>query len=183
MKKFIKKLLYFIITICIVSILLKICINKLSNYKYNFKVAETTTNLILGHSQTECAFNDKYIQSTQNFSQGAEAYFYTYLKLKKLVNSNTQIKNVFLSFSNNQIDKAMDIWIWSDEYMGNMYPKYSFLMSREEYRVLMDKNMLSLLKSELKSIKFFLGNLKNKDKDFLKKKKMGRLSRIKKRKT
>lgn len=82
MKKFIYKLSFFtiayIILFIIASFTLKYFVDKYSN----FKLKDSSNAVILGHSHTECDLDDSLIPHVKNLSQGGEAYFYTYRKLK-----------------------------------------------------------------------------------------------------
>ncbi|MEZ4937862.1 MAG: hypothetical protein R2799_09770 [Crocinitomicaceae bacterium] len=63
-----------------------------------------------------------------NLAQSGEVYFYSYLKLKKLLDENPNIKRVLLEFSNNQISLESESGLWSYKYLNYRYPKYSNLI-------------------------------------------------------
>jgi hypothetical protein len=101
-----------------------------------------------------CAFNDTIIKRTINLSDNGENYFYTYVKLKKLLESNKNIKNVFLSFTNNQIAKAYDsTTIWNQEYVNFRYPKYAANITSKEFFILLKNNPLGVIKAQQKAFK------------------------------
>ena len=111
--------------------------NSLINRNAKFKLAPVN-NLIIGHSHSECAFNDSIINNFKNLSALGESYFYSYQKLKKVLPQNKKIKNVFIEFSNNQITKQMDYWTWDDKH----------LLSRSRYLPFIDIGDLKLLWSK-----------------------------------
>ena len=120
----------------------------------HYKIAVNTENLILGHSHTMSAFNDSIIEKTLNLSDNGENYFYTFVKLKKILKSNKSIKNVFISFTNNQINSSYDsATIWSNKYINYRYPKYAANFSKDEFYVLLKNNPIAVLKAQQSAIK------------------------------
>ena len=152
MKKFFKNLLFFCIPLLLLfifaSIFSRLIANKLGIYKINPSV----TTLFLGHSQPECDLNDSLIATTKNLAQGGEAYIYTYQKVKKILETNSQIKTVVVSFSNNQTEDLMTKWSFGDENMENFYPKYNFMMDRNDISLFVKNNFSSFLSAQTKAI-------------------------------
>lgn len=139
MKKFIGHLIIFIFP-ALIFLLIAIMISaKIVENNFSSKIPGAEY-LFLGHSQTECAVNDALIPKSKNLSQGGEAYFYTYPKLKKLLQDNPQIKVVFVSFSNNQIEKKMDDWAFDDIHLNQYFAKYGFLMGKEDFYLIAKYN-------------------------------------------
>ncbi len=155
---FVFPLLFLVVSVAFVS-------KKVINSRPVFTLLSTTETLVLGHSQAECALNDSLIQGARNLAQGGEAYFYTYQKLRKLLPENPQVKTVYLSFSNNQIEKKMDEWTYDDQHLSNYFPKYSGQMDAEDYKLLMQHNPKKVMAGELKALKnnltFILKNKKS----------------------
>lgn len=119
--------------------------------RYHFKAS--ADKMVIGHSYTECGLNDSLMANTINLSQGGESYFYAYLKLKKLLPANPQIKTVLVSYANNQIQERMDKWVWDDKYLDNNLPKYIHAMDASDYAFLLRKNPVGVLRAELTLIK------------------------------
>lgn len=153
MKKFATNIgLFLIILLLIFSFLWIGTTNLLKNGKY-YLVNENAENLILGHSHAENAFNDSLIYGFRNFGNSAESYFYTYYKIKKIVENNKQIKTVFIIYTNNQIELNANNRIWSDVDIYHSLPKYSTAIDCEGYKLLLSKNPKSLLSSGCKALK------------------------------
>jgi hypothetical protein len=91
-----------------------------------------TEILFSGHSHPECAFNDKLISKSLNVSKSGESYFYTYLKLRKILPNNKKIKVVYLEFGTNNIFQVMDNWTWGDKIIGQNYPRFHPLMTTQD---------------------------------------------------
>ena len=117
--------------------------NKIIDKKANFKINPDAKYVIFGHSHSECAFNDSLITNFVNLSQSAESYFYTYQKVKKVITQNPQIEVVFIEFTNNQIDKGINRWIWLDKYMNSRYPVFLPFMDNKQHLLLLTKNFAS----------------------------------------
>ncbi len=132
-----------------------------------YRLKPDTHTIVLGHSQPECGINDALIPKLENFSQGGESYFYTYQKAKKLLEVNTQVKTVIISYANNQIQKRMDDWVWDDSHLYTNYPKYNFMMDDADYGLLLKHNFTEVLKAETKAFKSFTSFMAKNGKSFL----------------
>ncbi len=119
----------------------------------NLRLDANTKYVILGHSHPECAFNDSLIDNTQNLGQSGEAYLYTYLKAKKVLEQNPGLNKVFLTFTNNQLKSSMDEWISGDMNVGNRFSKYSSQFSFEELAILFSNNPEACLKAIPSSVR------------------------------
>ncbi len=165
MIRFLKRIGLFVFPLFFLVVSVAFVSKKMINSRTVFALPSTTETLILGHSQAECALNDSLIQGARNLAQGGEAYFYTYQKLRKLLPENPQVQTVYLSFSNNQIEKKMDEWTYDDQHLSNYFPKYSGQMDAEDYQLLMQHNPKKVMAGELKALKnnltFILKNKKS----------------------
>ena len=158
MKKFIKSVVLFsiiTIAICFVSVVVLYKIIDGGNY---YKLASKKTNLIVGHSHTECAFNDTIIKNALNVANPGEDNFYIYFKVKEIVENNS-IKNVFISFSNNQIERGIDDGIYTDRYLERSYSKYAANMDYASFMLLFKKNPLGMIKVQPIAFKKYLSYL------------------------
>ena len=146
MKRFFKKIVIFSVTIMIIFIVVVY-----NNYKFvkkqsNFLLEKDVENLILGNSHPECALNDGLIDKTINLASSAESYFYTYYKLKTLLEENKQIKNVFLEFGYSGFNKHSETWLWESAH----HHKYSTIIDREGFVSLFFKNPINTIKIVIK---------------------------------
>lgn len=105
-----------------------------------FTIDKHTKHIVLGHSHPECAYNDSLIQNFQNFSMSGESYFYTLPKVKNIVAQNPQLETIFLEFTNNQVSKNIEDWIWEEKYLSYYYAIYSpFIETSDKFRILLNK--------------------------------------------
>lgn len=109
--------------------------------------------VVLGHSHPECSLNDTLIADLKNFASSAESYFYTLNKIKTILKDNKKTEVVFLEYTNNQITKQMDNWIWGSVYITNFYPLYSFNMTSEQKFLLFKKNTKGLVNANNLNLK------------------------------
>ncbi|WP_316811940.1 hypothetical protein [Pedobacter heparinus] len=157
MKKFILQIAKFSLVLLVLLVAgLLFTASYISN-KSNFKIPDYADKIIIGHSHPECAFNDSLITNTINIAQSGESYFYSYYKVKQLLQQNKNIKYVFVEFTNNQIEKKMEEWIWSGLFLSYKYHTYAPFIDYQGNSLLMKNNPKSLLKLQIKTL---LNNIK-----------------------
>lgn len=139
MKTFINKTLLILITFSIGILSLVLIIHFITKHTSDFSVSEKTNYLVLGHSHSETAFNDSLIENFKNLSFSGESYFFTYQKVKEII-PNNNIDAVFIEYTNNQIRKKMDEWIWGYEKLNANFPWHSSFMGKDDMLYLYDKN-------------------------------------------
>ena len=166
MNKFLKNGLSFFSILISIILLSDITLSWFQNKFASFQLIEHPKYIMLGSSHSACAFNDTLISNFINLSDLGESYFYTFIKLKKILEENKSIETVFLEYSNNQTEKIMDEWIWGYEKMNYRYPKYSSYMNLNENLVLIKNNPIDFISAYSRSLRykleFFLFNKKNK---------------------
>jgi hypothetical protein len=91
------------------------------------------TIVIIGDSHTAHAIDDSIFTHAVNISQNGAAYLNSYIKLRKLFDSNTHIDTVMLSFHYDALLKNKDNdWILGDKIILQSLPLYFFLMGKQE---------------------------------------------------
>lgn len=162
MKKLILKFIVFVLLLSSVILLSYLMISNVINKKANFELKKPVRNIVLGNSHTEFALNDSIITDFANISQSGESYFYTYIKLKKILEDNDQIQTVFIAYSNEVIDIGMNEWIWGDQFISFQFSKYSPFMDFQQHYILGFNNPKSYIENLSNSIKKnFVKILKN----------------------
>jgi hypothetical protein len=136
MKKFLLKISIFLGGLFLIILI----VFGANRYLSNFRINSKDTTLIIGHSHSECAYNDSLITGVANYSDSGETYFYNYIKLKKLIQQNPHVNKILIEFTNNQIKEYMDGRIWEDKYISHRFPKYGVFMNKEEIELLIQKN-------------------------------------------
>lgn len=143
----------------------------------------TYKNLIFGHSHTECAFNDSKIDSTLNLSNGGEGNFYIYFKVKKILENNT-VKNIFISFTNDQVSLSNDSGeIWKEKYINKWYSKYAAYFDSESQLLLLRNNPASTIKAQSLASKKYIAFLLGTENNIIKDLSWGRFNDLKRNKT
>jgi hypothetical protein len=133
-----------------------------------FKLSMGVKYIFMGHSHPQMDYNDKLIDSSVNLASSGEAYFYTYIKLKKILESNSDKKIVFVEFSNNNIISQMNKWIWNDIYIYDRYRLYWSYTPNTERKLLYTKNPEASILCDIKSVVtnvYYIFSLKNIAKD------------------
>lgn len=152
MKKFFIRILSFCLPLLLVFMVSSLLLKKIVNSRIDYSLPKNCNSIILGHSQPESALNDSLILNTKNLCNGGEAYLYTYKKLQIVLEHNPQIKKVYLSFSNNQIEKRMDDWTYDNTHLENYFSKYNFKMSSPDYTKAFKNNFKGTINAEVKGI-------------------------------
>ena len=168
MKSFLHSLLLFLLVGAILFSGFFKLTDFLINRAENFKLNPEISNVIIGHSHSECSMNDSLIQHTLNLSQSGEAYFYSFVKIRKLLETNPGIKHVYVEFTNNCIITEMNDWLYADKYMVYRYPKYSAMMTLEDKFQLAKHNPRSFFKAQPMSVKTKLKYLFSGSQEFVK---------------
>ena len=125
MKLFINKFFRFLF-IVIGYITIITIINLLLLYNSNvFDLSSNVNILILGDSHSKYAFNDHILDNMCNLSNDADSYFYSYAKLRKIVEKNKQIDTLLLSFSSHNINKSIESrWLFNSSHLKSRLPIY-----------------------------------------------------------
>ncbi len=150
--KYIGKFLIFLFTVFLLIVIGNYHLIKLTSINFSAK----KNILVLGDSTPGCAINDDIFKRSVNFSAPAESYYYSYLKLKKIAETNEHIDTVLLSFSPNNIFD--NNWFASQNHIKHKFCRYYPLMSRSDFSFLLESHPKSVVYS-LKPI--FLQFLKN----------------------
>jgi hypothetical protein len=164
MKLFIRNLALFGICSLILFLLILSIESFILNKQEHFKLADTDKYIFLGHSHAQMAFNDSLIDSSINLASAGEAYFYTYIKLKKILERNQGKKVIFLEYSNNNIVSEMNSWTWDDIHILDRYRLYTAYTPPHEVRFLYSKNPKTTFLCNIKSVVnniYYIFNLGN----------------------
>ena len=108
MKKFIHNLFLFAGAVAIILVL------SIVFYCFMFKTPQTNKIPFLGDSTGKATINPKIATRYENYSQGGEAYLFTYFKLKQLIKTQ-KVDTVLINFSpsnliNNEFEFASSEW-------------------------------------------------------------------------
>ncbi len=150
MKKFLLKVLGFFGFFTFIGLLVLLGDRFILNSNVFWKLPGNTENVILGHSHPECAFNDSIIPNFKNLGASGEAYLYTYIKLKKIIQNNEQVKTVFIEFGTNNVKKNMDEWIWDIKSISGHFPMYFSTLELPELAVVWNNGATDLFKISFK---------------------------------
>ena len=121
-------------------------------------INNNTYIVFAGDSNVECAVNDSIIEHSINIAQSGEAYLYSYVKIKALLEHNNQINTIFLGLSeNNLLKETEERWLFRDEFVIEKIGLYSYLMDPEEKLLIAKNNPKAFYNGLIESVR---GNLK-----------------------
>lgn len=127
--------------------------------KSSFALNKPVKHVIFGHSHPTYAFNDSLISDFKNLAQSRQSYFYSFVKIRNVLSQNNSIKTVFIEFTNNQVTKEMDDWIWDDMTISNRLPSYLPFLGKEEIQLLYKNNSKSFIAGCSKSFRENIVNI------------------------
>jgi len=133
----------------------------------NFKLKKDIKYVVFGHSHPECAFNDSLISNFKNYAKAGEANFYTYFKVKKIIEQNPNVKTIFLEYSNNSIGINKNQWIWGDQMSVN-YPILSPFMDLKDKKTLAENNLYGFFSATSISLRHNLTRILTNNLDYSK---------------
>ncbi len=107
MNNFLRRFVIFIICFNVVFLTILIVSSLMAKRKNNFKIKNDSKYILMGHSHSECAYNDHLIQNLETFLIQVSPTFYILPKVVQLVEYNPNIKTVFIEFTNNQITQEI----------------------------------------------------------------------------
>lgn len=132
---------------CIACLILggTILINYLLVKNTQVEIGNDKSILILGDSNSMCAINDTVFDRAVNYSESAAAYFYSYLKLKKVLAAETAIDTVVLSIApHNVFDNG---WFWNNEMIYSNFRYFYPLMDKDDFSNFSKQNVAAILRA------------------------------------
>lgn len=172
MKKFVINICWYSALLILVFYTVSYVLDKYINDCKNFKIDSNIEYIVFGHSQSACAYNDSLISNFKNYSSNGEGYFYTYFKVKKVLECNRDVKKIFVEFTNNQFSQFAENRIWG-KYMPGLLPKYFTLIDQYGLFLLCKKAPFEVLKALYVSERLKLNYLIANDSNYLSYNKMG----------
>jgi hypothetical protein len=155
MKIFIQRMLFFLL-LFMVSFSLLVVLNYFLVNSEQMTTIKNRNILLLGDSNMQCAINDSIFKSAINLAASADSYFYSYLKLKRMVNSNSDIDTVLLSFSPHNLFE--NGWLLNDENIYSKIQTYYTIMDWDDFVFLFYRNPRAVVSSSSPIIKRTLLN-------------------------
>ena len=163
MKNFISncfKFLGIFLLICLGSLIFN---SLLLNY-YGYKVEKNKNVLILGDSHTENAIDDTVFKNSVNLSHSADAYFYSYLKIRKMKKENPQIDTLLLALSNhNLLIEYEERWMFNTANIKSKFRIYTDLMNFSDFMFLLKSEPSAVIQGIIESPKYSIKLLFNGD--------------------
>jgi hypothetical protein len=157
MKQFvIKSVLFFMITVAIILFLYFSLTWLMLKRAHQFlKLPPETTTLFSGDSQVEVAIDDKLIPNSLNIAGSGEGYMYSYMKLKFLLEYNSQIRTIYLGYSQLDLTKSIeDERYYSDFYVVG-WSHLNYQMTGKEKAFIFKHNPVAYAKGGFRSIKYY----------------------------
>ncbi|MFN5619707.1 MAG: hypothetical protein ACK478_00245 [Flavobacteriales bacterium] len=102
----------------------------------DFQLPADVTSLYMGDSRMELGINDALLEHSQNCGAQSESFYYSYFKLKKLLQNNSGIHRVYLSVGHHSFSSYYDRFV-DGNFSASVAPNYiGILPSHEQSRIL-----------------------------------------------
>ncbi|MFA9189939.1 hypothetical protein AAGV28_01030 [Flavobacterium sp. FZUC8N2.13] len=149
MSQFLRKVVVFLTIPVIFILVVLIGLNFL--VKTDYKIKPDINSLFIGDSHIQQTFNDNLIPQSLNCGIASESFYFSYFKLKYLLDENPSIKNVYLGLSFHSLSNYYERFI-SGDYSASVAPKYFFILPwKEQLRLIYwnKANFVSFLREVL----------------------------------
>lgn len=94
-----------------------------------FRLDENTETLIIGASRSDACFDTTQIPNSRSVSLNGEPLFFTYHKLRNILNNNTGVKNVIMATGAAHVGICQDRYLYAEDSISrrNHMAYYPFL--------------------------------------------------------
>jgi hypothetical protein len=138
--------LYLFISVAVLLVTLSVL--RIEKKKSNaWKMNKNVEVLFIGDSHIEVGIDDKLRNNIVNFSQSGDNYLYTYIKLKNILEHNSNIKTVVLGIDAHNIDSNAIEWYQNYNYLTFKFAKIYPFASLEDITTLFKFNGLDMLRN------------------------------------
>lgn len=132
MKRFIRKTILIIILPAIIGFpLFVLFVDSVSNLSSKVQLDSNVSRIYIGDSHIQKAINDSLIPNSLNLATSSESFYFSYFKLKIILENNPSIEEVYLGLSYHSLSNYYDDFIYGN-YSAAIAPKYFYLMPHEE---------------------------------------------------
>jgi len=132
MNNFLRKTKLFFSLPIIFTLFFIFCVTQVSN---SYKTKDNITDLYAGDSHMEAAIDDKIVAHSKNISKGGETFYFTYYKLKSLIEKNQKIEKVFIAVSYHNLSSKQDVLTNGNRSYFYAAPYFYILPLKEKIRV------------------------------------------------
>ena len=119
----------------------------------SFDIQDDIAEIYMGDSHVRYAVNDNLLPHSLNVANSSESTYFSYFKLKKILNKDPNVKKVILGFSYHNISGYYDDYTFG-RYSNSIAANYFYILPISEQLKMMKgdiKKTLSLLVHVLKS--------------------------------
>ncbi len=128
MKRYIKKILTFLICTIVLVFFVLLTAFKLAQLEPLPKIKTDISKAFVGDSHFN-SVHDDYIPQSINISSGAESYYYSFYKLKRFLEINPSVNHIYLTLGFHNLLRYNDK---CGKELFKVLPKYLSLLPREE---------------------------------------------------
>ncbi|MBK8983741.1 MAG: hypothetical protein IPM38_15840 [Ignavibacteria bacterium] len=132
MKKFIIRVTVFLTIPVFAGIIIFIAFSSIvSSVSKEYKLEPDISEIYIGDSHIQCSVNDSLISGSKNLRHTSESFYFSYYKLKLILEANPNIKKIYLGFSYHSLSDYYDDFI-TGKYSRSISPDYFFILPLSE---------------------------------------------------
>ncbi|MDD3080347.1 MAG: hypothetical protein PHH37_14770 [Paludibacter sp.] len=161
MKKFLKNTTLFLLPLIIIIILFFTLFVYINNQSNVFKIEPSISNVYIGDSHIQLAINDSIIPNSINIATSAESFYFSYYKLKMVLDNNPSIDTVYLGLSYHSLSIYYNRFINGD-CSAAVAPNYFYLLPLDEQFRMINWNTNNLIPFMLSIIEQSINRVVNK---------------------
>lgn len=132
----------------ILLLILNMGLSRQMTLKKDYLIQDTITTLIIGNSHAAYSYNDSLIRNTRSFAQSGETYFYSFVKIRTLLQYNKHLKQIYLEVTNRNFEPMMTEWTFGNRFIKDRLPKYGQFMTPAEKWTLLKGNPVTYIETQ-----------------------------------
>lgn len=149
MRSFLFKISLFLFLQLFMYTFFSLLIKKRVNTVFNVKLGTEKRYVVVGNSHGTYALNDSLSKVMVNCCRVGEAFYIAEEKIKRILESNEQIKGICIVLSESQLHGLVKAWVYTDSYLQRAIKSYSFLFPISMHLDLAWSNPVTYFKSIL----------------------------------
>lgn len=145
MKIFYRKVILFILLMSSILFTIIYVIDQKIKENTFYSLPSNTKYLFIGSSFVSHSINDEKIEGVLNMALAGESYFYSYIKINKLIGANPDLQTLFLDYSNFRLTDIADTHMWDRVKFSYKYSKFHTIADNRERWFVFKHNPIGFL--------------------------------------
>ena len=132
MKKCLKKIALFVFMPSLLGLILFYLSGAyITSHSVDSQISNDVRFILIGDSHVNQAFDERFLPKSENIATTSESLYFSYYKLKVVLDNYPSVEKVFLGLSYHNISNYYDRFI-SGKFSATTAPKYFYLLPTNE---------------------------------------------------